>query len=302
MKIQIIEKESKFEDNDYVEETEETTYEVFEELPELAEKEENEEKRDFVFIDGVIDELPIKISFTYEGEEFISDIFISSVGCGFENGKMISPKIKLYITFQKDVIKSIVEENIKPKLEKITEKTVDMVFIYDQRIKRKIILDKLRTDEFTLANNIIKDIGSKVFVLDGNLRLEESFKNIYENYVVGIVKNFSWPEEFIKNIEKHRFSEIRSKLIFTEKKGKKRFSFFLWLKKSSIVRVDFFRDSNQTVFANFLARRISGWAQNIGDRAPKNITPIRILEKRLRDIIGNKTFYIRDIKRNILNI
>lgn len=303
IQIQIIEKESQFDNDEDIEfEIEEKPYEILEESQEESFWDHGE--KNFVFIDGVIEELPIKILFKYEGEEVLSDVFFSNVGCGFEDGRILETKVKLYITTQKDEIRQAIEGIIKTNLENIDRKIMeaDVIYAPDNRMKRRIILNKLRKEEFELVKKIVTNStnDNRIIIIDGNLSFDISTEEIHKNPLVGIVKNFSWPKEFIKNMEKYKFSEIRSKLIFTEMSNKtKRFSFFLRLKGSSVVRVDFFHENNETEFSNFLANKISGWAQSIGDRAPKNITPIRILEKRLRGIIGNKTLYIRDIRRSL---
>lgn len=263
---------------------------------------------EFVFIDGVLEELPITVRYEDGGNELSSNVYIINVGCGFENCEMLSKKIKILFPVpeylpenKKDKIKEILEEKtrrtvrfipVRPVFEKTLGETTEDV------------LEILRDEEQSFVEDVISKLQKEIVILDGNLSERIASYKI-DNLMVGVVKNFSWPNDFISKIDEYLVG-TRTRLICAELRGRERYSFFLKLQQDELIRIDFFYPGGTKCdvieFADFIAGKVKNWAQNIGDRAPNNITPIRILEKRLRSIIGDTKLNVRSIKEALSHI
>ncbi|GBD03438.1 hypothetical protein HRbin19_00723 [bacterium HR19] len=262
----------------------------------------------FVFVDGVLDKIGEgKIKISERESEFL--LFSMCVGCGFENGQLIEKNI--------ENIFWIVEDQHINEIKEIERKTeCKIIATREARYAYSEILQTMREKEIKMALKVserMQNISKKImfFILDGPIyhtKLDE-LKN--RGIFCGIVKN---PEK-LYGTAKEEISELKigertklKKVIFSKREElSKKEKFFFFMKvgkhKQQLIRVDFLPEDEEKLepfsIAEILKEKISMWASDIGDRAPENLTPIRILENRLRAIKGDKKIIQRKIKNKI---
>lgn len=262
----------------------------------------------FVFVDGVLDKIGEgKIKISERESEF--HFFSMCVGCGFENGQLIEKNIENILW--------IVEDQPINEIKEIETKTECKIIVTrEAKYAYSEILQIMREKEIKMALKVsekIREISEKIifFILDGPIyhtRVDE-LKN--RGIFCGIVKNpeklYGTTEEEISELKIGERTKIK-KVIFSKREDtskKEKFFFFMKLGKhqGQIIRVDFLPEDEGKLetfsIAEILKEKISMWASDIGDRAPQNLTPIRILENRLRAIKGDKKIIQRKIKNKI---
>lgn len=311
MEINLIENKSKFkeEEYEYDEENFDLPFYTLQKIDGVVQKKFN---YNFIFVDGVLEEIPARLYFKDEGEEFIAQIFVANVGAGFESGRIAKYKNRIIVTLPQNLsqnsdILKLIQEELKKFVHNFNSETFEpyiLPTLEDPRTKRSLILEYLRKEEFVLAKEFVKNSVDSLVIFDGNLSQDifEILQDVdIKIPIVGIVKNFSWPKDFISQFN---LDGSKTGIIYTNLRSKRRYSFFLQLKsnmKDSLVRVDFLYPSSDlseiSGFADYISERILGWAQSIGGRAPKNITPIKVLENRLRSLVGDSKLYIRALRK-----
>jgi hypothetical protein len=139
-------------------------------------------------------------------------------------------------------------------------------------------------------------------------------KNKIENFlVVGVVKNplnLYQSENEIRDLkpgDRTNLFEVKD-----NRSSKSKFSFFLKLmqnkmknSESEFIRVDFsgIQDPACAVqFSDFIKSKILSFSSSIGERAPQNLVPFRILEKRIRAILGDEKIRKRKVQGEIMEI
>lgn len=312
MEINLIENKSKFkeEEYEYDEWDSDLLFGIFQKTDVVGKKTFN---YNFIFVDGVLEEIPARLYFKDEREEFVAQVFVANIGAGFENGRIAKYKSQIIVTLPKNFSQSnefskLIQEELKKSIytSKVFEPYIlALLTTEDMRTKKRLILESLRKEEFLLAKELVKNSDNSLVIVDGNL--SQDFFEILQDIdikspIVGIIKNFSWPKDFISQLKSY-LDGLKTSIIYTELCGRYRYSFFLQLKGNmpdSLIRIDFLYPSSDageiSCFADYISGRILGWAQSIGSRAPKNITPIKILEKRLRALAGDSKLYIRALR------
>jgi len=174
----------------------------------------------------------------------------------------------------------------------------------------------LREKEFEFIDELCEKLYEKnnlsekkyAIVIDGNIRLQK-LKNKIENFlVVGVVKNplnLYQSENDIRDLkpgDRTNLFEVKD-----NRSSKSKFSFFLKLmqnkmknSESEFIRVDFsgIQDPAWAVqFSDFIKSKILSFSSSIGERAPQNLVPFRILEKRIRAILGDEKIRKRKIQK-----
>jgi len=262
----------------------------------------------FVFVDGVLDKIGEgKIKISERESEF--HLFSMCVGCGFENGQLIEKNI--------ENIFWIVQDQDINEIKEIERKTECKIIITrEAKYAYSEILQTMREKELKMALKVsekIRQISEKIifFILDGPIyhtKIDE-LKN--RGIFCGIVKNpkelYRTNEEEISELKIGERTKIR-KVIFSKREDtSKREKLFFFMKvgkhQQQFIRVDFLPEDKGKLepfsIAEILKEKISIWASDIGDRAPENLTPIRILENRLRALKGDKKIIQRKIKNKI---
>jgi hypothetical protein len=277
----------------------------------------------FIFVDGTIQNITDgrikKDSF-----ELLFNVFLMCVGAGYENGELIESKISkcLFLHSENGPIFDDIFGNMEKKFQNVDNE--DIYEIY-QLPKGKDILEYamnfLREKEFEFLDKLCEKLYEKnnlsekkyAIVIDGNIRLQK-LKNKIENFlVVGVVKNplnLYQSENEIRDLkpgDRTNLFEVKD-----NRSSKSKFSFFLKLmqnkmknSESEFIRVDFSGIQNPAwavQFSDFIKSKILSFSSSIGERAPQNLVPFRILEKRIRAILGDEKIRKRKIQEEIMEI
>jgi hypothetical protein len=277
----------------------------------------------FIFVDGTIQNITDgrikKDSF-----ELLFSVFLMCVGAGYENGELIESKISkcLFLHYENGSIFDDIFGNMEKKFQNVDNE--DIYEIY-QVPKGKDILEYamnfLREKEFEFLDKLCEKLYEKnnlsekkyAIVIDGNIRLQR-LKNKIENFlVVGVVKNplnLYQSENEIRDLkpgDRTNLFEVKD-----NRSSKSKFSFFLKLmqnkmknSESEFIRVDFsgIQDLACAVqFSDFIKSKILSFSSSIGERAPQNLVPFRILEKRIRAILGDEKIRKRKVQGEIMEI
>jgi hypothetical protein len=276
-----------------------------------------------VFVDGTIQNITdgkIKM----DGFELLFNVFLICVGAGYENGELIESKTSkcLFLHYENGPIFDDIFGNMEKKFQNVDNE--DIYEIY-QLPKGKDILEYamnfLREKEFEFLDKLCEKLYEKnnlsekkyAIVIDGNIRLQK-LKNKIENFlVVGVVKNplnlYQSENEIIdlKPGDRTNLFEVKY-----DRSSKSKFSFFLKLMQNKMrynepefIRVDFsgIQDPAWAVqFSDFIKSKILSFSSSIGERAPQNLVPFRILEKRIRAIFGDERIRKRKVQEEIMKI
>jgi len=277
----------------------------------------------FIFVDGTIQNITDgKIK--KDSFELLFSVFLMCVGAGYENGELIESKISkcLFLHYENGSIFDDIFGNMEKKFQNVDNE--DIYEIY-QLPKGKDILEYamnfLREKEFEFLDKLCEKLYEKnnlsekkyAIVIDGNIRLQK-LKNKIENFlVVGVVKNplnLYQSENDIRDLkpgDRTNLFEVKD-----NRSSKSKFSFFLKLmqnkmknSESEFIRVDFsgIQDPAWAVqFSDFIKSKILSFSSSIGERAPQNLVPFRILEKRIRAILGDEKIRKRKIQKEIMKI
>jgi hypothetical protein len=277
----------------------------------------------FVFVDGTIQNITdgkIKM----DGFELLFNVFLICVGAGYENGELIESKISkcLFLHSENGPIFDDIFGNMKEKFQNVDDEDIYEIYQFP---KGKDILEYamnlLREKEFEFLDKLCEKLYEKnnlsekkyAIVIDGNIRLKK-LKNKIENFlVVGVVKNplnlYQSENEIIdlKTGDRTNLFEVKD-----YRSSKSKFSFFLKLTQNNMkhnepefIRVDFSGIQNpaQAIqFSDFIKRKILSFSSSIGERAPQNLVPFRILEKRIRAILGDEKIRKRKVQGEIMKI
>jgi len=277
----------------------------------------------FIFVDGTIQNITDGKIKT-DGFELLFNVFLICVGAGYENGELIESKISkcLFLHYENGSIFDDIFSNMKKKFQNVDDE--DRYEIY-QVPKGKDILEYamnlLREKEFEFLDKLCEKLYEKnnlsekkyAIVIDGNIRLKK-LKNKIENFlVVGVVKNplnLYQSENEIRDLKpgyRTNLFEVKD-----NRSSKSKFSFFLKLMQNKMrhnepefIRVDFsgIQDPAWAVqFSDFIKSKILSFSSSIGERAPQNLVPFRILEKRIRAILGDEKIRKRKIQEEIMKI
>ena len=277
----------------------------------------------FIFVDGTIQNV-IDGKIKKDSFELLFNVFLICVGAGYENGELIESKISkcLFLHSGNGPIFDDILGDMKEKFQNVKDE--DIYEIY-QLPKGKDILEYamnfLREKEFEFIDELCEKLYEKnnlsekkyAIVIDGNIRLQK-LKNKIENFlVVGVVKNplnLYQSENDIRDLKPGDRTNIFE--VKDNRSSKSKFSFFLKLmqnkmknSESEFIRVDFsgIQDPAWAVqFSDFIKSKILSFSSSIGERAPQNLVPFRILEKRIRAILGDEKIRKRKIQKEIMKI
>jgi hypothetical protein len=277
----------------------------------------------FIFVDGTIQNV-IGGKIKMDSFELLFNVFLICVGAGYENGELIESKISkcLFLHSENGPIFDDIFGNMKEKFQNVDNEHRYEIY---QLPKGKDILEYamnlLREKEFEFIDELCEKLHEKnnlsekkyAIVIDGNIRLKK-LKNKIENLlVVGVVKNplnLYQSENDIRDLkpgDRTNLFEVKD-----NRSSKSKFSFFLKLmqnkmknSESEFIRVDFsgIQDPACAVqFSDFIKSKILSFSSSIGERAPQNLVPFRILEKRIRAILGDEKIRKRKIQKEIMEI
>lgn len=260
----------------------------------------------FIFIDGTLSE-----PYTVKSENFVFSLTRCGIGAGFERGKS-RRKILNFVNIQ---VKDNSETNlIKFILDSISkefssENLGEVIYVTGE----DEILIKLRQEELKLAVELATEKNENretsdenkipAIVLDGSIPAD---KKLYESLIriCGLVKNvrcwYGYSDECLKKFCKGETSDI----LKLEKNGITKFAFFIKMSNNNlttggdipVIRAEFSLCEDPENFANIFKHKILRWSSSIGDRAPKNLTPIRVLERIIRSHGGSEEFILRKIQ------
>jgi hypothetical protein len=277
----------------------------------------------FIFVDGTIQNITDgrikKDSF-----ELLFNVFLICVGAGYENGELIESKISkcLFLHSENGPIFDDILSNMKEKFQNVdNEHRYEIYQVPKGKDTLEYSMNLLREKEFEFIDELCEKLYEKnnlsekkyAIVIDGNIRLKK-LKNKIENFlVVGVVKNplnLYQSENEIRDLkpgDRTNLFEVKD-----NRSSKSKFSFFLKLmqnkmknSESEFIRVDFSGIQDPACafqFSDFIRSKILSFSSSIGERAPQNLVPFRILEKRIRAILGDEKIRKRKIQKEIMEI
>jgi len=276
----------------------------------------------FVFIDGTVQHITSGKIKT-ENSDVSFDVFFMCVAAGYDNGKLIGTKISKFLLLYCDYPNQLDIKDVLPNIRSEGQSNYFSDYKVIQVPKEKGMLEHavnlLREEEFEFLywfckNGALSD-GKYIVVIDGNIRLKK-LKDEIENFiVVGVVKNplnLYQAENEIRDL----MSGFRTKLfkVKDQKSSKSKFSFFLRLGQDELktnefdfLRIDFIGKPFENLayavyFSDFIKNKILSFSSSIGERAPKNLVPFRILEKRIRAVLGNENIRRRKAEEELKRI
>lgn len=266
--------------------------------------------RTFVFVDGVM-RGELRGGIESSNGIFDFSVFLMCVGAGFESGEMIGVKKKKIFVLHSSSPESTAEN--LPFLKKLEELGY-VVLQVPWESSDDTIMSVMREEEVSVCFFVLEKFPDVLCVIDGNIpwRLASRISGDFPPRIFAVVKNVMWV--FEKNLENIRCggrSPVRV-VSHTRKKGVKKFSFFMRVKgnegdafrTTDFIKIEFpFFHAKEKIlvsaFAESISQRVISWITNVGDRAPWNLTPMRILERKLRAYLGDSRISERKIKREI---
>ncbi len=278
----------------------------------------------FVFIDGTVQHITSgKIR---SGNFDVSfDVFFMCIAAGYDNGELIESKILKFLFLYCDYLNQLDIKSILPNIRSEGKTSYFPNYGYKvlQVPKEKGILEYaanlLREEEFEFlywfcGNGCLSD-RKYIIVIDGNIRLKKLKDDIENFIVVGVVKNplnlYQSENEIIDLSPGFRTKLFKVK---DQKSLKSKFSFFLKLGQDELktneldfLRIDFIGKPFENLayavyFSDFIKNKILSFSSSIGDRAPKNLVPLRILEKRIKAFLGNENIRKRKTEEELKRI